>query len=264
MPAVVQHLSGLVDSLRRRVGRRDARRARHADAGRARQLRRPGQDPGRAGAGGRGRRHDRAGVRDRGRAGRGDRRAPRHPAARRRPRQPRLRGQGLRACGWAAGRSSSASTPSRCPRCSSELAPADVELPRLPRLRRLAEPQRRDPLRGPAQDGRAGAAARRRTPRRPSATSTSAAASASRTSTATSRSTSTAIGDNLERPARRRASARACPTRGSSSSSAATSSASAASTSPGSSTARSRAARRSSSSTAACTTSSPRRATSAR
>ena len=50
-----------------------------------------------------------------------------------------------RACGWAAARSSSASTPSRCRRCSAELRRRDVDVARLPRLRRLAEPQRRDP-----------------------------------------------------------------------------------------------------------------------
>ncbi len=96
MPAVVQHLAGLVDSLRRRLGRRDARRARHPDARRARQLRRAGQDGRRAHAGGRRRRHDRDGVGDRGAAHRGDRRAARHPAARRDPRQPGLPGEGLR------------------------------------------------------------------------------------------------------------------------------------------------------------------------
>ena len=100
------------------------------DTGRCRptgQLRRPGQDPGRAHAGGRGRRDDRDGVGDRGRARRDDRRASRHPPARRRPRQPGLPGQGLRACGWAAARSSSASTPRRCRRCSSRSAATDLD-----------------------------------------------------------------------------------------------------------------------------------------
>ena len=91
-----------------------------------------------------------------------DRRAARHPPARRGPRQPGLRRSRARGCGWAAARSSSASTPSRCPRCSRELAGADLDVPRLPHLRRLAEPQRRDPVRGAAQDRRAGAAPRRR------------------------------------------------------------------------------------------------------
>ena len=45
-----------------------------------------------------------------------------------------------RACGWAAARSSSASTPSRSPPLLGELARARRRRPRLPRLRRLAEP----------------------------------------------------------------------------------------------------------------------------
>ena len=96
MPAVVQHLSGLVDALRRRLGRRDAHRARHADAGRAGQLRRARARPTPSS-----RRRSRPASRSRSSrateadARRRDRRAPGHAPARRRPRQPRLRGQGL-------------------------------------------------------------------------------------------------------------------------------------------------------------------------
>ena len=70
----------------------------------------------------------------------------------------------------------------RARRCSRDLARGRPRAPRLPRLRRLAEPQRRDPLRGAAQrpsSSRCGWPTRRR---RRSATSTSAAASASPTS----------------------------------------------------------------------------------
>ena len=67
-------------------------------------------------------------------------------------RQPRLRRQGLRACGWAAARSSSASMPSRCRTCLREFGGARRRHPGLPRLRRarrtstrtiIAEAQRR-------------------------------------------------------------------------------------------------------------------------
>ena len=144
-----------------------------------------------------------------------DRRAARHPPARRRPRQPGLPGQGLR---HADGRRAAAVRRRRragARRCSRELAARRPRLPRLPHLRRLAEPQRRDPLRGAAQDRRARAAARRRRRRCRSATSTSAAASASRTSRRTSRSTSPRSARTSPAcwPTR---SARTCPTRGSS------------------------------------------------
>ena len=96
MPAVVQHLSGLVDSFdvasaaEMLVALDTPMPSDHVSfAG-------PGKTPGRAHAGDRRRRDDRDGVRDRGRARGDDRRAARNPAARRRPRQPRLPGQGLR------------------------------------------------------------------------------------------------------------------------------------------------------------------------
>ena len=115
MPAVVQHLArpGRLASTSPRPAR--CGRARHADARRPRQLRRPGQDRRRARPGGRRRRHDRDGVRDRGRARRRDRRARSASArASRSASTPTSRSR-ARACGWAAARSSSASTPSRCP-----------------------------------------------------------------------------------------------------------------------------------------------------
>ena len=173
---------------RRGLGGRDARGARHADAGRSRELRRSGQDPGRADAGDRGGRDDRDGVRDRGPAGDDDRRPPRHPPARRRARQPGLPGQGLRD---ADGRRPAAVRRRRRagPGAAARARADRPRLPRLPHLRRLAEPQRGDPLRGPAQDRRAGAAPGGGGIRSRSATSTSAAASASRTSRRTSRST---------------------------------------------------------------------------
>ena len=124
----------------------------------------PGKTEAELTPGGRRRRDDRAGVGDRGRA----RVARSASALGIRPRVAvrvnpdfQVKGSG---CGWAAARSSSASTPSRCRRCCAELAADRRRLPRLPHLRRLAEPQRRDPLRGAAQDGRARPAARRTTP----------------------------------------------------------------------------------------------------
>ena len=69
MPAVVQHLRGLVDCLRRRVGARDADRARHADPRRRVSFAGPGKTPAELDAGGRRGRHDRDGVGDRGRRG---------------------------------------------------------------------------------------------------------------------------------------------------------------------------------------------------
>ena len=129
MPAVVQHLSGLVDSLRRRVGGRDARRPRHADARRrgsaspARARRRPScARRSRPASRSRwSRETEAARIAD-------DRRAARHPAARGGPGQPGLRRSRARGCGWAAARSSSASTPSACPRCSPSWPTRDLDL----------------------------------------------------------------------------------------------------------------------------------------
>ena len=124
MPAVVQHLAGLVDSLRRRVGGGDARRARHR---RCRPIAVSFAGPGKTDA--ELRQAVAAGVtielesRDRGAT------ASCATASELgvRPRvairvNPDFAGQGLRACGWAAARSSSASTPSRCPALLDELA----------------------------------------------------------------------------------------------------------------------------------------------
>ena len=205
MPAVVQHLAGLVDSLDVASAARDARRARHADAGRAASASPgPGKTPAELTPGGRRRRDDRDGVRDRGRARR--RRSASGSASGRASRcasTPTSRSR-ARACGWAAARSSSASTPRRCRRCSSELAATDLDFLGFHIFAGSQNLQRRDPLRGPAQDRRAGAARSPTTRRSRSATSTSAAASASRTSRRTSRSTCAAIGENLERAAGRR------------------------------------------------------------
>ena len=127
MPAVVQHLSGLVDSF-------DVASAaemlvaldtpmpadRVSFAG-------PGKTPAELTPGDRRRRDDRDGVRDRGRARGDDRRAPRAsgrgwPSAS----TPTSRSRAP-ACGWAAGRSSSASTPSRSRRCWPSSRARDVE-----------------------------------------------------------------------------------------------------------------------------------------
>ena len=96
MPAVVQHISAPRRFIRRRLGRRDARRRwtrrclPTASASPARARRRGGAAPGDRGGS-----DDRDGIRNRGGSGFDDRRAPGHPAACRGARQPRLPDQGL-------------------------------------------------------------------------------------------------------------------------------------------------------------------------
>ena len=267
MPAVVQHLSGLVDSLRRRLGGGDARRAGHR---RCRPTRVSFAGPGKTARRARRRRSPPASR---------SRWSPRpRPSAcvaigerlGIRPRvavrvNPDFAGQGLGHAAWAAARSSSASTPSGCRPCSRSCAQRDVEFlgfhifagSQNLNAEILCEAQRKTVelalrLADDVADRRSRylnlgggfgipyfekdepldlAADRARTWRE-------------------------LLADAIRPRAARGAGRR--------SSSAATSSARPASTSPGSSTARSRAARPSWSSTAACTTSSPPRATSAR
>ena len=227
------------------------------DARDARQLRRAGQDRRGAAPGRRRRRHDRAGVENEARAGRSSGRAARRPAARGHPRQPGLprQGSGMRMGG---GPQQFGIDAEQVPELLARAAQARRRDPRLPRLRRVAEPRRRDHRRGAARDGRAGDA------------------SWPQSTPGTIRYLNLGGGFGIPystgrtarpRPRRRElatAARRAHPSQpargaGGRSSSGATSSASAASTSRASSTGRSRAARRISSSTAACTTSSPRR-----
>ena len=119
MPAVVQHLSSLVDcfdvasALEMRTG------ARHSDARDADQLRRARQDPCRAVASRRRRCHGDPGIENGGGAGHldGERAsASGHAWLFASTRTSASRG---RACGWAVGRSSSESTRSRCRNCSA-------------------------------------------------------------------------------------------------------------------------------------------------
>ena len=232
MPAVVQHLSGAGRLVRRRLGAGDARRARHADAGRAASASPgPGKTAGRADPGGRRRRDDRDGVRDRGRARVaeiGERLGVR--PARGGARQPRLPGQGLRDAHGRRRRSSSASTPSRCRRCSRSWPRADLEFlgfhvfagSQNLHADILCEAQRKTvELAAAARRGRADAGALpqpRRRLRHPLLREGPAARPAGRSA------------QNLGGAAGRRGRAPACPRPGSSSSSAATSSASAACT----------------------------------
>ena len=125
----------------------------------------PGKTAAELVAGRRRRRHGRDGVANGGRARRRGRRAARR-RGRASPfgstRTSRSRG---RACGWAADRSSSASTPSRCRRCSATSSPADVELLG---FHVFAGSQNLDAeiiVRGAAQDRRARPRARRSRPR---------------------------------------------------------------------------------------------------
>ena len=190
MPAVVQHLARLVDSLRRRVGGRDADGARHADAARAGQLRRAGQDRRRA----RARRSRPASPSSWSR-----RREARRvvavgerlgmPAARRRAGQPGLRGQGLR---HADGRRPAAVRRRR--RAGAGAARASSARPTSTSSASTSSPARRTSTptssrRRSARPSTWRSQLAESTLRRRSATSTSAAASASRTSTRTSRST---------------------------------------------------------------------------
>ena len=128
MPAVVQHLSGLVDGFDvASAGEMQVALDTPMPADRV-SFAGPGKTPAELTPGGRRRRHDRARVRDRGGAGR------------RRPASGSASGRGsrcastptsrsrARGCGWAAARSSSASTPSGCPRCSPTSPRADLEL----------------------------------------------------------------------------------------------------------------------------------------
>ena len=128
MPAVVQHLSPARRLLRRRVGPRDAYRARHFDARDADQLRGARQDPGRAVAGRRRRRHGDPGIENGGgaghlRSGRGSASGHAWPFG-----STRTFASRARACGWAAGRSSSESTRSRCRSSLGDLSHADVDI----------------------------------------------------------------------------------------------------------------------------------------
>ena len=216
MPAVVQHLAGWstaldVASAGEMQVALDTRHAADPD-----QLRRPGQDDRRAAR----RPSPPACSSSSSRRGEADR-----LVARRRPGSaygPRVavrvnpdfavKGSGMRMGG---GPQQFGSTPSDVPGAArATSADRDVDLAGLPRLRRLAEPQRRDPRRGAARApstsllrlaDKAHAAG--------DATSTSAAASASPTSTRTSRSTSRGSASDLARAAGRRACAPALPRR---------------------------------------------------
>ena len=164
MPAVVQHLAGLVDSI-------DV-----ASAGEMAVALDTGMPAERISFAGPGktaaelRRAVAAGIVvelesvDRGPPGARGRQRPRASGRASRSASTRTSPSRARACGWAAGRSSSAPTPSRCPTSSPSSSGADVDLLGLPRVRRLAEPARRDHRRGPAPHGRP-----RRRPRRPAA-----------------------------------------------------------------------------------------------
>ena len=229
MPAVVQHLAALVDSLRRRLGRRDARRARHADAGR-----RGSASPGRARPPAELTQAVAAGVtiemESATEAERvvDDRRAPRRPAARGACGSTRTSRSRARGCGWAAGRSSSAIDAEQVP----ALLARAVAAPTSSSSASTSSPARRTstPRSSARRSARPSSSCSRLADDGPdarSATSTSAAASASPTSRGTSRSTSAAIGENLARPARRRDPPQPARRAGGRSSSAATSSASA-------------------------------------
>ena len=87
--------------------------------------------------------------------------------------------------------------PSGSPRCSRHSPGGRARAARLPHLRRLAEPERGDPVRGPAGDGGAGVAACRGRAGAGPRTSTSAAASGFPTSTGDEPLDLAAIGDNL-------------------------------------------------------------------
>ena len=130
MPAVVQHLAGLVDSLdvasagemRIALDTGDRRRPRSASPARARPTAELRQAVAagvtdRARVGRRGRRRGRAAGEDARACGRGSRSGSTPTSRSRAP-----------ACGWAAGRSSSASTPSRCRRCCDLAAELDLDL----------------------------------------------------------------------------------------------------------------------------------------
>ena len=231
MPAVVQHLSGLVDSFDVASAGEMRTALDTADAGRPGQLRRPGQDAGRADA----RRSppaSRSSWSPRPRPSGSPRSASElgDPAAGRRPRQPRLRGSRARACGWAAGRSSSASTPSGCPRCSRELAATDLEFLGFHIFAGSQNLNAEHPVRGPAQDRRAGAAAGRRGRPMPIRYLNLGGGFGIPYFEKDEPLDLAAIGAQPRRAARRRRPAQRCPTRASSSSWAATSSASAGST----------------------------------
>ena len=136
----------------------------------ARQLRRPGQDPGRALAGGRGRGHRRAGIADGGSARRRGRRRARH-----RDRVSpsgvnpdfRVKGSGMRMGG---GPQQFGIDAEQVPALLADLAARTWTLARLPRLRRVAEPERRGHRRGAAANRRPRARARAAAARRRSAT----------------------------------------------------------------------------------------------
>ena len=128
MPAVVQHLSGLVDSLRRRLGRRDAGRARHA---RCRANRVSFAGPGKTSAEltqaiAAGVTIEMESATEAERVD-DDRRASRQSVRASRCASTRTSRSRAPACGWAAARSSSASTPRRSQLCSTELAGKDLE-----------------------------------------------------------------------------------------------------------------------------------------
>ncbi len=238
-------------------------RSTRPDAARRDQLRRPGQDAGRAAPGGRRRRHDQARVRERGRrASIAIGAAARAAAARRGARQPRLRAQGL---GHADGRRAEAVRRRR--RAGARAAEAACAPPTSTCSASTSSPARR------TCDADVICEAQRKTVELALRLADAAPAPLRYLNLGGGFGIPyfdrdapldlAPIGANLEEPAGRRGRPRLPEARvvielgrylvGE-----------AASTSPGSSTARSRAARRSSSSTAACTTSSPRRATSAR
>ena len=213
MPAVVQHLAGLVDSLDvASAGEMQVALDTGMPADQV-SFAGPGKTDGRDPPGGRRRCDHRDGVARRGPRGwsrLGER--ARAAAAGRGPGQSRLRGQGL---GHADGRRAAAVRRRRRAGAGAAGRPGrglDLDFARLPRLRRLAEPaaprSSPRPSAGPSIwcSQLADKAARRR-----SATSTSAAGSASRTSTRTSPSTWPGSADNLATCSRRRASAERCP-----------------------------------------------------
>ena len=213
MPAVVQHLAGLVDALDVASARRDARsRSTPAMPAERVSFAGPGKTPAELAPGGRRRRHSSSSSR-RARPTRvaaiGERLgvAP----ARRGPGQPGLRGQGL---GHAHGRRAAAVRRRRraaCPALLARAGRAGVDLLGLPHLRRLAEPARRDPRAkrsGRRSSSRCGWPT---TCRRRSATSTSAAGSASRTSERDQPLDLAPVGDEPRRAAAPSACSRALP-----------------------------------------------------
>ncbi len=188
MPAVVQHLAGLVDSIDV-ASALEMQTALDTGIGSDHvELRRPGQDRRGDPAGRRRRRDHRAGVDHRGPADRRRGGGARGPAARRHPRQPRLRGQGL---GHADGRGTAAVRGGRragARRCWPSSARRTSTSPAS-----TSSPGRRTcgPRSSPRRSGRPSISSSSwpsTCPRR-AVTSTSAAGSASPTSTGTSRST---------------------------------------------------------------------------